>query len=73
MILGIHLAAGSADCLVRLYNTSTSRLLKLFVGHAAPISALCFVGNDHLVSGSNDGGLSVWDVANGHRLHILTP
>ncbi|CAF0781386.1 unnamed protein product [Adineta steineri] len=70
---GLYLAAGSADCLIRLYNTSTSRLLKLFVGHAAPISALCFVGNDHLASGSNDGGLSVWDVANGHRLHILTP
>ncbi|CAF2533417.1 unnamed protein product [Rotaria sp. Silwood2] len=70
---GVYLAAGSADCLVRLYNTSTSRLLKLFVGHAAPISALCFVGNDRLVSGSNDGGLSVWDVSNGHRLHILSP
>ncbi|CAF4607539.1 unnamed protein product [Rotaria sp. Silwood1] len=70
---GVHLAAGSADCLIRLYNTSTSRLLKLFVGHAAPISALCFVGNDRLVSGSNDGGLSVWDVLNGHRLNILSP
>ena len=73
LFLGLYLAAGSADCLVRLYNTSTSRLLKLFVGHAAPISALCFVGNDHLVSGSNDGGLSVWDVDHGHRLHLLTP
>ncbi|CAF3633220.1 unnamed protein product [Rotaria sordida] len=70
---GVYLAAGSADCLIRLYNTSTSRLLKLFVGHAAPISALCFVGNDRLASGSNDGGLSVWDVSNGHRLHILSP
>ena len=43
------------------------------MGHAAPISALSFVGNDHLVSGGNDGGLSVWDVAHGHRLHLLTP
>jgi telomerase protein component 1 len=47
--------------------------LKLFIGHAAPISALCFVGNERLVSGSNDGGLSVWDVTNGHRLNILSP
>ncbi|CAF3851362.1 unnamed protein product [Rotaria magnacalcarata] len=70
---GMFLAAGSADCLVRLYNTSTARLLKLFVGHAAPISAVCFAGNDRLVSGSNDGGLSIWDVSNGHRLNILTP
>lgn len=70
---GLYLAAGSADCLIRLYNTSTSRLLKLFVGHAAPISALCFVGNERLVSGGNDGGLSIWDVTNGHRLNILTP
>jgi telomerase protein component 1 len=70
---GLYLAAGSADCLVRLYNTSTSRLLKLFVGHAAPISALCFAGNERLISGSNDGGLSIWDVTNGHRLHILSP
>ncbi|CAF1250551.1 unnamed protein product [Rotaria magnacalcarata] len=70
---GMFLAAGSADCLVRLYNTSTARLLKLFAGHAAPISAVCFAGNDRLVSGSNDGGLSIWDVSNGHRLNILTP
>ena len=70
---GVHLAAGSADCLIRLYNTSTSRLLKLFIGHAAPISAVCFVGDDRLVSGSDDGGLSVWDVSNGHRLHTLSP
>jgi len=70
---GVYLAAGSADCLIRLYNTSTSRLLKLFVGHGAPISALCFVGNDRLASGSNDGAVSVWDVTNGHRLHNLSP
>lgn len=70
---GLYLAAGSADCLIRLYNTSTSRLLKLFVGHAAPVSALCFVGNERLVSGGNDGGLSIWDVINGHRLNNLTP
>ena len=25
------------------------------------------------MSGANDGGLSVWDVSNGHRLHTLTP
>lgn len=43
------------------------------MGHAAPISALAFVGNDHLASGSDDGGLSVWDVVHGHRLHLLTP
>lgn len=47
--------------------------MKLFVGHAAPISAVCFAGNERLISGSNDGGLSVWDVTNGHRLHTLSP
>ena len=67
------MATGTADCLTRLYNTSTSRLLKLFVGHAAPISALTFVGDDRLVSGSDNGELSVWDVSNGHRLHKLFP
>jgi WD40 repeat protein len=70
--LGHHIAAGSADCLIRLYDTSTSRLLKLFVGHAGPISALTFVGSDRLVSGSNDGGLCVWDTVNGHRLHTMS-
>ncbi|CAF0783335.1 unnamed protein product, partial [Didymodactylos carnosus] len=70
---GLLLAAGSADCLVRLYNISTSRLIKSFIGHAAPISSLSFCGNDHLCSGSNDGGLSVWDVEKGHRMHVLTP
>ncbi|EDV28934.1 uncharacterized protein TRIADDRAFT_52303 [Trichoplax adhaerens] len=67
-----YVACGSKDCTVKLFELSTAKELKSFVGHAGPVTDCCFIGSKYLCSASLDGNISVWDLANGHRRHILS-
>lgn len=44
------------------------QVLRSFSGHAAPISALCFLSGSILASASEDGAVALWDVNSGVRL-----
>ncbi|XP_047145181.1 telomerase protein component 1 isoform X1 [Hydra vulgaris] len=64
------LACGMQDGQLIVYNRSTTKELRCFVGHSAGISACCFATNSKLCSSSFDGTVCVWDVHGGHRLHF---
>ena len=66
-----HFAAGFKNCSVKVYHTSTGKEVQSFIGHAASITSLCFVGSHAICSGSHDTTLSLWDIKGGFRIAIL--
>ena len=64
-------AAGFRNCSVKVFNTSTGAEIQSFVGHAAEITSLCFVGSHALCSASHDTNLSLWDLQGGFRIATL--
>ena len=64
-------AAGFKNCSVRVYEVQTGKEVHSFVGHAAGITSVCFVGSTAICSGSNDNTLSLWDAKNGFRIAVL--
>ena len=41
-------------------------------GHTAPVEALAILPNGHIVSGSDDNSLRIWDPATGECIAVLT-
>ena len=79
---GTHLAAGSLDAGVRIWDTRTGQLTQEFrrdpynpeiPGHSSRVDCLATLGSDiKLASGSHDKTIMVWNTENGLRLHTLT-
>lgn len=77
----IHLAAGSLDAGVRIWNTRTGEMTQKFKqdpynreipGHSSRVDCLATLGSDiKLASGSEDNTIMVWNTENGSRLHTL--
>ena len=65
-------AAGFKNCSVRVYSTATGKELQSFIGHAAEITGVCFVGSHALCSASHDTTLSLWDLKGGYRREKMT-
>lgn len=65
-------AAGFKNCSVRVYRVATGKEMKSFVGHAAGITGVCFVGSHALCSASHDTNLSLWDLQGGFRRATMT-
>lgn len=59
---GKILASGGADQRVRLWDLATGQHLHTFSNHTSKISAVAFVRDDMLVSGSSDGTVFIWDL-----------
>ena len=68
---GSHFAAGFKNCSVRVYNLATGREVQTFIGHAASITGICFVGSHAICSASHDTSLSLWDLQGGFRIAAL--
>mmetsp|Transcript_4673 Transcript_4673/g.6614 ORF Transcript_4673/g.6614 Transcript_4673/m.6614 type:complete len:553 (-) Transcript_4673:65-1723(-) len=70
---GKHLASGSSDGTVRIWDTDTGECKSTLVGHASKIWTLA---SDHaggtLLSGDSKGGIHVWNVkeAKCHETHF---
>ena len=64
-------AAGFKDGSVRLYSTATGSETRSFIGHAAGITAVCFVGSHALCSASHDSTLGLWDLGGGFRVATM--
>ena len=64
-------AAGFENCSVKLFELASGREVHSFLGHAAGITCVCFVGSRAVCSASHDKTLSLWDVENGFRIATL--
>ncbi|GAB1319606.1 hypothetical protein MFIFM68171_09816 [Madurella fahalii] len=62
------MATGSFDRTIRIWNTSTGKLLQTLSGHKAPIASVAFIaGNSHVASASGNT-VRIWQVETG-KLH----
>ena len=59
---GKILASGSVDQRVRLWDLTTGLHLHTFSNHTSKISAVAFVRDDMLASGSSDGTVFIWNL-----------
>ena len=66
-----HFATGFKNGAVKVYEVATGRETHTFIGHAAGITAVCFVGMHRVCSASRDSTLSLWDTRQGIRLATL--
>lgn len=69
---GAHIASGSNDHTVRLWNARTGALERsIDVGGAGAVWSLAFSADGaRIVSGSEDGRMQVWDTAAGDRIGV---
>ena len=68
---GSLFAAGFKNCVVKLYEVATGKERHSFIGHAAGITGVCFVGSHGLCSASHDCSLSLWDIKGGYRIATM--
>lgn len=61
---GLLLVAGDEEANVRLFDTNTKTVLRLFKGHNAPVHRTYFTSDMHRVASfSDDKSVKVWDIA----------
>lgn len=61
---GKLLVAGDEEGKIRLFDTNTKTMLRLFSGHRAPVHRTYFLSDlHHIVSYSDDKSVILWDVA----------
>ena len=57
---------------MRVWSTSTGKLLKLLKGHTESVRSVTLSSNDNqIISGSEDGTVRVWDAWTGRVLMVL--
>ncbi len=58
---GVYVASGSVDHTVKIWNSATRKLYKIFRGHSAAVTSVAFSANDrYLYTGSMDGTFRKW-------------
>ncbi|MEO9854033.1 MAG: caspase family protein [Reichenbachiella sp.] len=63
---GKFLATGSRDNSIKLWQVSTGREIRTFLGHLNPVNTLTFDPTGQwLASGSSDNSIMIWEVATG--------
>ncbi|MFJ3338626.1 trypsin-like peptidase domain-containing protein [Streptomyces sp. NPDC086766] len=71
-----HLATGSDDFRIRVWNPASGKLLRTLTGHDDTVTALCPVtvlGRTLLASASNDHTIRLWDPATQGRYETQVP
>lgn len=65
---GLFAVGGSSTGQLYCWDVSTGRLLQVWKAHYHGITALCFAGNDFIVSGAKDNMIRVWGMEGVVRL-----
>ncbi len=69
---GKHVASGSLDRTVRIWDSATGKELFALTGHAGQVWSVAFSPNgQRLASGSRDQTVKIWDSATGKELFAL--
>jgi WD40 repeat protein len=68
---GTRVAAGDEAREIRVWNTSDGQVERCLLGHTGKVRCLGFRPDGHLVSGSSDGSVRLWDVETGRELRRL--
>uniref|UniRef100_A0A1B0FJL0 U3 small nucleolar RNA-associated protein 15 homolog n=1 Tax=Glossina morsitans morsitans TaxID=37546 RepID=A0A1B0FJL0_GLOMM len=70
---GRLLVAGDEQGLVKLFDTSTKNVLRLFKGHKAPVHRVNFTADLlHIASFSDDKTVKLWDITSEKSLHTFS-
>jgi WD40 repeat protein len=68
----MHALSGGADRMLRLWDTTTGRCLRVFEGHQGNVTSVCFSGGGCFVlSGSEDRTIKLWQRITGRCLATL--
>eukprot|EP00040_Diaphanoeca_grandis_P030037 m.176886 g.176886 ORF g.176886 m.176886 type:complete len:352 (+) comp31864_c5_seq2:163-1218(+) len=70
-ISGKHLASGSSDEIIKIYDLAKQKEYGTLMEHQGTITCLEFFNQTHLLSGSEDGSIMVWDTTNWECLKVL--
>lgn len=68
---GAIFISGGADRRLKLWDFDSGLCLRNFVGHAAPVSAVCVFDGNTVLSGSFDKTARMWDVDAGVCLRVF--
>lgn len=69
---GKLLATGSRDNSIKLWEVSTSREIRTFLGHLNPVNIVAFdPSGQWIASGSSDNNIIIWEVATGKILRKI--
>jgi WD40 repeat protein len=65
-----HLASGSSDATIKIWNTDKEILVNTLVGHSKTVNKLLFIPRgkhspDRLASASADDSIKIWNLSNG--------
>ena len=68
---GLHLALAGGDEVVFVLDAATLEGQRVLAGHAGALSSALWIGNERLLSASEDGTLKLWDAVKGELLVTL--
>jgi len=68
---GKLLVSGSADELLKVYDTRRMVEVGTLMLHEGTVTAIDFYGDTHMLSGSEDGGVCIWDVRTWDNLKVM--
>src|SRR5262249_33180394 len=66
------LATGGGDGTVKLWEVTTGRLGRTFVGTSRSIDRIAFSGRKFIAAGDQGGTVSVWNMMTGQRINNFT-
>lgn len=68
---GNYLICAGMDEYIRVFDLVKKKSIGDMSGHTGCVTALSFVGNDYIMSASEDCTIIIWSVKNWKKLHIL--